>query len=111
MTDIVPEPMSPPPAEIPAPGPGAAPEAPRRAWRLVKSSLLRVSFAVAGLALGWGAFLVTCTLPAQAGRPAEHGAQAYVHGPASTPVITVTTLGAADAAATLRQIAGTIKFG
>lgn len=254
MTDIVPEPMSPPPAEIPAPGPGAAPEAPRRAWRLVKSSLLRVSFAVAGLALGWGAFqaannlwasrhdntpvssssrtpsgaltvtghgvtltfpagwvnvpttpnklaqfmqanaakvphlraalrdqlenvqnlrrmamvayrlnasgtvtgntnvvvipatippgqmiphlhgllaqfgathqrdslttfgnysavLVTCTLPAQAGGPAEHGAQAYVHGPASTPVITVTTLGAADAAATLRQIAGTIKFG
>ena len=55
--------------------------------------------------------LVTYTLPAQAGRPAEHGAQAYVHGPASTPVITVTTLNAADAAATLRRIAGTITFG
>jgi len=72
MTDIVPEPISPPLAEIPAPGQGAAPEAPRRAWRLVKSPLLRISAAVAGLALGWGAF---------------------------------------QAAATLRQIASTIKFG
>jgi hypothetical protein len=59
----------------------------------------------------YSAVLVTCTLPAQTGRPAEYGAQAYVHGPASTPVITVTTLGAADAVATLRQIAGTITFG
>lgn len=55
--------------------------------------------------------LVTYTLPRLPGRPAEYGAQAYVHGPASTPVITVTTLRAADAAATLRLIAGTIKFG
>jgi hypothetical protein len=254
MTDIVPQPISPPSAEIPALGPGAAPEEPRRAWWLAKSPLLRVSVAVAGLALGWGAFqaannlwasrhddtpvsssshapsgaltvtghgvtltfpagwvnvpttpnklaqfmqanaakfprlraalrdqleneqnlrsmamvadrlnasgtvtgstnvivipatippgrmiphlhgllaqfgatdqhdslatfgnysavLVTYTLPAQAGRPAEQGAQAYVHGPASTPVITVTARNAADAAATLRQIAGTITFG
>ena len=253
MTDIVPEPVSLPPAEIPAPELGAAPEAPRRAWRLVKSPLLRVAAAVAGLALGWGAFqvaenlwasrhdntpvssaarapsgaltvsghgvtltfpagwvnvpttpnkfaqfmqanaakfphlravlknqlenvqnlrnlamvvdrlsadgtvtgntnvivipattppsqvlphlnglvaqvgathqhdslttfgnysaaLVTYALPAQAGRPAEYGAQAYVHGRASSPVITVTTLNAADATATLRQIADTIKF-
>jgi hypothetical protein len=58
----------------------------------------------------YAAVLVTYTLPAQAGRPAEYGAQAYVHGPASTPVITVTTLNAADAAATLRQITDTIKF-
>ena len=55
--------------------------------------------------------LVTYTLPRLPGKPAEYGAQAYVHGPASTPVITVTALGAADAAATLRLIAGTIKFG
>lgn len=54
--------------------------------------------------------LVTYTLPSHAGRPAEYGAQAYVHGPASTPVITVTSLGAADAAATLRHIADTIRF-
>jgi len=253
MTDIVPEPVSLPPAGIPAPELGAAPEVPRRAWRLVKSPLLRVAAAVAGLALGWGAFqvaeslwasrhdntpvssaarapsgaltvsghgvtltfpagwvnvpttpnklaqfmqanaakfphlraarknqlesvqnlrnlamvvdrlsadgtvtgntsvivipattppsqvlphlnglvaqfgarhqhdslttfgnynaaLVTYALPAQAGRPAEYGAQAYVHGRASSPVITVTTLNAADATATLRQIADTIKF-
>jgi hypothetical protein len=57
------------------------------------------------------AALVTYTLPGRAGKPAEYGAQAYVHGPASTPVITVTTLNAADAAATLRQITDTIKFG
>jgi hypothetical protein len=55
--------------------------------------------------------LVTYTLPRLPGRPAEYGAQAYVHGPASTPVITVTTLRAADAAATLQLIADTIKFG
>ncbi|HEY2307918.1 MAG TPA: hypothetical protein VGI05_18765 [Streptosporangiaceae bacterium] len=59
----------------------------------------------------YAAVLVTYTLPSQAGKPAEYGAQAYVHGPASTPVITVTTLRAADAAATLRQVADTIKFG
>jgi len=58
----------------------------------------------------YAAVLVTYTLPAQAGKPAEYGAQAYLHGPASTPVITVTTPAAADAAATLRQIADTIKF-
>jgi hypothetical protein len=50
------------------------------------------------------AVLNTYTLPGRAGKPAEYGAQAYVHGPASTPVITVTTLQAADATATLRQI-------
>jgi len=54
--------------------------------------------------------LVTYKLPARAGKPAEYGAQAYVHGPASTPVITVTTLNAADATATLRQITDTIRF-
>jgi hypothetical protein len=58
----------------------------------------------------YAAVLVTYTLPAQAGKPAEYGAQAYVHGPVSTPVITVTTPGAADTAATLRQIGDTIKF-
>ena len=58
----------------------------------------------------YSAALVTYALPTQAGRPAEYGAQAYVHGRASSPVITVTTLNAADAAATLRQIADTIKF-
>jgi hypothetical protein len=58
----------------------------------------------------YAAVLVTYTLPARAGKPAEYGAQAYLHGPASTPVITVTTLSAANATATLRQIAGTIKF-
>jgi hypothetical protein len=56
------------------------------------------------------AVMVTYTLPSGVGRPAEYGAQAYVHGPASTPVITVTTLNAADATATLRQIASTINF-
>jgi len=44
------------------------------------------------------------------GNPAEYGAQACLHGPASTPVITVTTLNAANTTATLRQIADTIKF-
>ena len=58
----------------------------------------------------YAAVLVTYTLPSQAGKPTEYGAQAYLHGPASTPVITVTTLNAADTAATLRQIADTIKF-
>jgi len=58
----------------------------------------------------YAAVLVTYTLPARAGKPAEYGAQAYVHGPASTPVITVTTLNAADATATLRQITDTIRF-
>ena len=58
----------------------------------------------------YNAALVTYALPAQAGRPAEYGAQAYVHGRASSPVITVTTLNAADATAALRQIADTIKF-
>jgi hypothetical protein len=253
MTDVSPEPAAPPKADIAAPNPGAGSRAPRRASQLRKHPLLRVIAAVAGLALGWGAFqvahnlwasrhdntpvsssvhapsgalavtghgvtltfpagwvnvpttpnqfaqflranaakfphlraalrsqldniqnlrelamvvyrlnargtvtgnanvqvvpdttppsqliprlkgaaaqfgathqhdslatfgnyaavLVTYTLPGQAGKPAEYGAQAYLHGPASTPVITVTTLNAADAAATLRQIAGTIKF-
>jgi uncharacterized MAPEG superfamily protein len=59
----------------------------------------------------YAAVLVTYTLPARAGKPAEYGAQAYLHGPASTPVITVTTLNAANTTATLRQIADTIKFG
>ena len=58
----------------------------------------------------YAAVLVTYTLPRQAGKPAEYGAQAYLHGPANTPVITVTTPNAADAAATLRQIADTINF-
>ena len=58
----------------------------------------------------YAAVLVTYTLPAQARKPADYGAQAVLHGPASTPVITVTALNAADAAATLRQIADTIKF-
>lgn len=59
----------------------------------------------------YAAVLVTYMLPAHAGIPAEYGAQAYLHGPASTPVITVTTLNAANTTATLRQIADTIKFG
>jgi len=50
------------------------------------------------------------SLPARAGKPADYGAQACLHGPASTPVITVTTLNAANTTATLRQIADTIKF-
>jgi hypothetical protein len=58
----------------------------------------------------YAAVLVTYTLPARAGKPAEYGAQAYLHGPASTPVITVTTLNAVNTTATLRQIADTIKF-
>jgi hypothetical protein len=41
MTDIVPEPISPPSAEIPAPDPGTAPEAPRRAWRLVTATAVK----------------------------------------------------------------------
>jgi hypothetical protein len=253
MTDISPGPAAPPPADIPAPDPGGASQVPRRASRLGKSPLVRVAAAVAGLALGWGAFhiaqnlwasrhdntpisssspapsgaltvsghgvtltfpvgwvnvpttpnkfaqfiqanaaklphlraalknqlanmqnvrnmamlayrvspggavtgntnvqvipattpprqimphlngataqfggtrqhdslttfgnyaavLVTYTLPGRAGKPAEYGAQAYVHGPANTPIITVTTLHAADATATLRQITDTIKF-
>jgi len=57
----------------------------------------------------YAAVLVTYALPHLAGKPAEYGAQAYVHGPASTPVITVTTLNAANTTATLRRIAGTIK--
>jgi hypothetical protein len=58
----------------------------------------------------YAAVLVTYTLPTRAGKPTEYGAQAYLHGPASTPVITVTTLNAANATATLRRIADTIKF-
>ena len=254
MTDLSPDPAAPPQIGIPLPDPGGAQPPPRRATRLVRNPLLRVAGAVAGLALGWGAFhiaqnlwasrhdntpistsspapsgaltvsghgvtltfpagwvnvpttpneyarfiqanaaklphlraalknqlgnvqnlrevamvvdrlspggaitgdinvvvapgtaplgqlmshltgllarfgathahdslttfghytavLVTYALPVRAGIPAEYGAQAYIHGPASTPVITVTTLNAADAAATLRQIAATITFG
>jgi len=253
MTDVSPGPASPPPTDNPAPDPGGASEVPRRTSRLGKHPLVRVAAAVAGLALGWGAFhvaqnlwasrhdntpisssspapsgaltvsghgvtltfpagwvnvpttpneyarflqanaakfpqlraalkhqlanmqnvrnmamlayrvspggavtgntnvqvilattpprqimpqleggaaqfgathqrdslttfgryaavLVTYTIPGSAGKPAEYGAQAYVHGPASTPIITVTTLHAADATATLRQITDTIKF-
>jgi len=58
----------------------------------------------------YSAALVTYTVPGHAGQPARYGAQAYIHGAASTPIITVTTLSAADATATLRQIADTIKF-
>jgi hypothetical protein len=58
----------------------------------------------------YAAVLVTYTLPHLAGKPVEYGAQAYVHGLASTPVITVTTLNAADATATLRQITDTIRL-
>jgi hypothetical protein len=58
----------------------------------------------------YSAVLVTYTVPGQAGQPARYGAQAYIHGPASTPIITVTTLSAADATTTLRQIASTIKL-
>jgi hypothetical protein len=56
------------------------------------------------------AVLVTYTLPSHAGLPTRCGAQAYIGGYANTPVITVTTLGTADAATTLRQIARTITF-
>jgi Protein of unknown function (DUF2510) len=59
---------------------------------------------------GYSGVLVTYIVPGQAGHPAQYGAQACVHGPASTPIITVTTHGAADAIATLWQIADTIKF-
>jgi hypothetical protein len=58
----------------------------------------------------YSAVLVTYMLPSHAGLPTLYGALAYVHGPASTPIITVTTRGAADATATLRQVADTIKF-
>jgi hypothetical protein len=58
----------------------------------------------------YSAVLVTYTVPGQAGQPARYGTQAYIHGPASTPIITVTTLSAADATTTLRQIASTIKL-
>lgn len=59
---------------------------------------------------GYSAVLVTYTLPGRAGQPAQYGGQAYIHGAASTPVITVTTRSAAGAIATLRQIADTIKL-
>ncbi len=59
----------------------------------------------------YAAVVVTYTAPHLAGRPAEYGAQAYVHGPSSTPIITVTTTTARSAVALLRQIAGTIVFG
>ena len=58
----------------------------------------------------YAAVVVTYTLPGRAGKPAQYGAQAYVHGPASTPIVTVTTLNAADATATLRQVTDTIRF-
>ena len=51
----------------------------------------------------YSAVLITYTLPSQAGNPAQYGAQAYIHGAASTPIITVTTQSAADTAATLRR--------
>lgn len=56
------------------------------------------------------AALITYQLPGHAGRPVQYGAQAYVRGPASTAIITLYALKAADAAATLRQITDTIKF-
>jgi len=49
-------------------------------------------------------------LPGQSGTPAKYGAQAYIHGPGSTPLITVTTTKAGDAAALMRRIADTITF-
>jgi hypothetical protein len=58
----------------------------------------------------FAAVLVTYTVPAQAGRPAEYGAQAYIHGPSTTPLISVTTVQAGDAAAILRQIVNTLTF-
>jgi hypothetical protein len=58
----------------------------------------------------YAAALVTWTLPGRAGARAEYGAQAYLHGPSSTPIITVRTFNAADTITLLRQIAGTIKF-
>ena len=56
------------------------------------------------------AVLVTYRLPPLLGKPAEYGAEAFVHGPFSTPLITVTTTNAKDAKAIMRQIAGTITF-
>jgi len=59
----------------------------------------------------YAAVMVTYTLPHLTGRTGPlYGAQAYLHCPANTPVITVTTPNAADATATLRQLAGTLKF-
>jgi hypothetical protein len=40
----------------------------------------------------------------------RRGAQAYLHGPTTTPIITVTTFNPADTLATLRRIADTIEF-
>jgi hypothetical protein len=54
--------------------------------------------------------VVTYMVPRLKGRPAEYGAQAYIHGPASTTIITVTSVTAGDAADILRQIADTITF-
>src|SRR5438874_2374246 len=62
MTDISPGPASPHQVGIAAPDPGGAPEAPRRASQLGKHPPLRVAAAVAGLALGWGAFQVAQNL-------------------------------------------------
>ena len=56
MTDISPESASTPPTDIAVPDQGDARKAPRRASRPVKNPLLRAAAAVAGLALGWGAF-------------------------------------------------------
>jgi hypothetical protein len=56
MTDISPEPAPASPPDTAAPSPGGAPEAPRHASRPGKHPLLRVAAAIAGLALGWGAF-------------------------------------------------------
>jgi len=58
----------------------------------------------------YAAVLVTYELPGQSGIPAKYGAQAYIHGPGSTPLITVTTTKAGDAAALMRRIADTITF-
>src|SRR6516162_2048558 len=62
MTDISPESTATPEAGIPAPDPGGAPEAPRRASRPTRNPLLRVAAAVAGLALSWGTFQVAHNL-------------------------------------------------
>ncbi len=56
------------------------------------------------------ALLVTYTLPGQAKGQLQYCAVAFVEGPASTPIITVKTLSAADSIATLRKIADTIRF-
>ena len=58
----------------------------------------------------YAAVLITYEVPSHAGIPAKYGAQAYIRGPASTPLITVTTTKAGAAAALLRQIADTITF-